>query len=1495
MVGWKETITCCYYSFLYKMYISTLTLEDYFMQTMHNQCPTLALSHKIGLWNTILLIVASFYSSIIPLTPNESISGEDNNYIPKWKRRRNKYISKGKSIVNKLFNNVSDFIESTINNLETRRELRASTASNYKRYNTLKCAAARRSQRSSTARYKSVMLAFAAIAMSTEVNATKHGAKTVRFDTDSKTIGVDNRCSACISYDEKDFISDLRPSMRSIKGFGGIRHNGTVMTGTIQWEWCDDLGKAHKFTIPNSYYVPEGKVRLLSPQHWAQTQKDRTAGTGETTNAKECVLYWNGNENKLTIPLHKNTNIATFAMAPGYAEYDIYCQEVGITTRFDDENIIRDPTVPMVSDDEDDKPSSSTDTQSGSDTRPGSDEQQTKDWTPTSPHNCEFDLNGPRRDATPSSVPSGEPRHETMSRTMQDLMRVHTKMNHIPFEKIKEMARQGALPKEYAKCDTPVCNSCMYAKMTKRQWRHKQSHNHTPKVPPKPGEVISVDQMVSSTHGLVAQMTGILTTARYKYATVYVDQGSRLGYTYLQRTATAEETIKGKIAFELYARSHGITVKAYHADNGIFRANKWVEHCLKNNQALTFAGVNAHHQNGIAERRIRELQELARTMLIHAARRWPACITANLWPYAVRMANDAFNHSPNLKDSTKRSPIQIFGNTKVATNPKHFQPFGCPVFILDNNLQHNAPFHKWKERSRVGIYLGKSPAHSNNVALVLDRTTGLVSPQFHIKFDPSFHSVMQDDFDSQWQHRAGFIKQEPQTKPKATAKAKPRKGKQTRPRKERDEGATTPNIPATEQEVPQSSNRAFTSTPQQEGVPSAQSETEQQIGEQYTPAKRNGEMLQQQSKHQASSANNTRKRLKTSKPRRRVTTIINDDSKTRGGSDGLATPDVIADNDNQTYQRPHLIAMATEVSQVTRDDIEGEILCLEAMFPDHVQEHNMIRMEQDPLYAYKATSDPDTMYMHEAMREKDAEQFKAAMVKEVKDQMDGKVFSLVPKSQVPKDKVILPAVWQMRRKRDIKTKEVKKYKARLNIDGSKMIKGEHYDQTYAPVASWKFIRLLLTLVAKYNWHSRQLDYVLAFPQAPVEREIYMQIPKGFKLDLPEGGENHVLKIHRNIYGQKQAGRVWFHYLRDKLVNELKFKQSKVDECVFYRGKTLYVLYTDDSLLAGPDNEEIEQIIKDLKRAKLDITDEGDIQDFLGVNIDMKADGTIHLTQPHLIDQILKDLKFPEDRKVTEKQTPSKSSEILKRDIDGVDFDGSFHYRSIIGKLNYLEKATRSDIAYITHQCARFAENPKQSHAKAIRWMAKYLKTTRDKGTILKPIKNRGLEVYVDADFSGNWDPKAPHLDRDTARSRHGYIVMYEGCPMIHKSQLQTEIALSSCESEYIGISYALREVIPIMELLREMKANGFPIFKTKPKIHCKVFEDNSGALEMAKNHKFRPRTKHLNVKLHHFRDYVTRGEISLHKIESKEQLADFLTKPVTLEILQYLRPKVMGW
>jgi len=251
-------------------------------------------------------------------------------------------------------------------------------------------------------------------------------------------------------------------------------------------------------------------------------------------------------------------------------------------------------------------------------------------------------------------------------------------------------------------------------------------------------------------------MTGFLTTKRYKCATVYVDQYSRLEYAHLQKSSSGADTAEGKQTFEQYAADKGVTIQGYCADNGIFKENTWVQSCKDKKQTLKFAAVGAHHQNGYAERRIRELQDLARTMLIHANKRWPKSVTTNLWPYALRMANEVLNNTPSMQDKQRRAPLQIFAATKVAINPKHWHPFGCPVYVLNSKLQTNSIFHKWKQKSEVGIYIGTSPVHNKNVALVLSRTTSLVSPQFHVKFDNTFQTVKDIDTESYWQTKAGF-------------------------------------------------------------------------------------------------------------------------------------------------------------------------------------------------------------------------------------------------------------------------------------------------------------------------------------------------------------------------------------------------------------------------------------------------------------------------------------------------------------------------------------------------------------------------------------------------------------------------------------------------------------------------------------------------------------------------------------------------------------------
>ena len=184
-----------------------------------------------------------------------------------------------------------------------------------------------------------------------------------------------------------------------------------------------------------------------------------------------------------------------------------------------------------------------------------------------------------------------------------ELLHRHHDMGHISFAKLQVMAGQRKLPSCLATCAIPVCSMCQYAKATKFQWRMKTSlyHGNDITTPSKPGEVVSVDQPVSPVPGLIAQMTGFIKKQQYKYATIYVDQYSGFSFLYLQQTMSAQETLESKVAIERYAQAQGVTIQAYHADNGIFKAKEWVQACHDAQQPLTFAAVGTHHANGKVE------------------------------------------------------------------------------------------------------------------------------------------------------------------------------------------------------------------------------------------------------------------------------------------------------------------------------------------------------------------------------------------------------------------------------------------------------------------------------------------------------------------------------------------------------------------------------------------------------------------------------------------------------------------------------------------------------------------------------------------------------------------------------------------------------------------------------------------------------------------------------------------------------------------------------
>ena len=360
------------------------------------------------------------------------------------------------------------------------------------------------------------------------------------------------------------------------------------------------------------------------------------------------------------------------------------------------------------------------------------------------------------------------------------------------------------------------------------------------------------------------------------------------------------------------------------------------------------------------------------------------------------------------------------------------------------------------------------------------------------------------------------------------------------------------------------------------------------------------------------------------------------------------------------------------------------------------------------------------------------------------------------------------------------------------------------------------------------------------------------------------------------------------------MKSIGFTPCKFDPCLYYRKSIIFLVYIDDCIVFGPNEKTIDKVVNDLRLSSENFTldDQGEVSDFLGIQIQTRHDGSIVLTQPQLIDSIIQDLHL--QSRSNHKNTTAITSKLMHKHADGPEMTPDFHYCSVIGKLNFLEKSTRPDISVSVHQCARFTEHPKQCHAEAVKRIGRYLLGTRDKGLIINPRNPWHFECWVDADYAGNWHYNDAHVDPMTSKSQSGWIDRFAGAPITWASKMQTITALSTTEAEYIALSTSLREVIALMGILKEAREHGLYVKDIPPKVHCTVFEDNSGALELARLPKMRPRTKHINQAFHHFRKHVEHQEIIVNATPMDQQMADILTMPLPEAVFVQHRHSIMG-
>ena len=337
---------------------------------------------------------------------------------------------------------------------------------------------------------------------------------------------------------------------------------------------------------------------------------------------------------------------------------------------------------------------------------------------------------------------------------------------------------------------------------------------------------------------------------------------------------------------------------------------------------------------------------------------------------------------------------------------------------------------------------------------------------------------------------------------------------------------------------------------------------------------------------------------------------------------------------------------------------------------------------------------------------------------------------------------------------------------------------------------------------------------------------------------------------------------------------------------------MVVLYVNDVGIAYAHESDLKTLLTKLEERCLQFTREGTFTDFLGIKfVKDPIKNNIALTQRGLIQKIIDATSMHDCNPNWTPATPV----TLGIDPDGEPYDESWSYPSIVvGMLLYLSTNARPNITFAVSQVARFNHNPKKSRASAIKTIVRYLHRTSGKGTIVTPTGDLSTDCYVVADFAGIHG-RDPDYVPSSAKSRTGYIIKLGGCPILWKSQVQTEISLSTLESEYSTLSASMRTLLPLCSLLAEEVVSALrlpPQFKST--ICSRVFEDNNGALLLATKQRITNRTKYFLVKWHFFWSHVTDGNVSVLKIDTREQCADYRTKGLNQETFEHIRKLVQG-
>ena len=500
--------------------------------------------------------------------------------------------------------------------------------------------------------------------------------------------------------------------------------------------------------------------------------------------------------------------------------------------------------------------------------------------------------------------------------------------------------------------------------------------------------------------------------------------------------------------------------------------------------------------------------------------------------------------------------------------------------------------------------------------------------------------------------------------------------------------------------------------------------------------------------------------------------------------------------------------------------------------------------------------------------------------KELSNQRKNGSWETITRDELPPGRRLHKLIWVYKVKRDGTCK------SRLCVQGTTLEEGIDYEQVFSAALRYSSARALFAFAARNGCKVRSVDLVAAYLQGRfVEGEVvYCHLPVGYP-EFDSKGRPKIAKVVKPIYGIQQAGRRLQRMLFDWLIGQGFAQKDASDPCIFIKecadGEILAIgVYVDNLQIVhsaqldksgrGPDGCEYNKFM-DALSTDWDVTDEGPMEDLLGIEIEYNSDGSIKLHQRKYIEKVVKRFLPDGPSAKVQKNSLPYSSNFLKAVDHSLAATEVLHPELVspmqerVGCLMYAATSTRPDIAYPVHQLCKCMHKPSHDLMREIDHLLSYLARTASVGLTYSREHAR-LSGYADA----SWEVK---------NSTSGWVVSWQSAAISWGSRKQKCVALSSCEAEIIALSEAAKDVVYLRKLVNDL---GAP--EPDP---SKLRTDSQSARDVSYNPEQHDRMKHVERRHFFVRDMVEKFELEVPFVRTHENIADFFTKPMVKEAKRF--------